>query len=346
MIEIVYNDNMPEEENNHEIRVPKNVKQIGEGNGKRKIYIEDYVMNFLKTRPQKEVEDACTYGVLLGTIEKNEENTYLFVRGAVEAKGPLEQNEETAGEYPFFEGDCWNHLYEDIKHYFDSSEIIGWYLIKKEISAHEMPLYNKVHLGNFTGLDKIFLTIEQREHEVTAYCAGMNGLEQEDTFFIYYDRNDAMQQYMNGSMPAKVEEEKNEKKETKTISFSVSSAATVAALLALVLLLNGSGSFSRFLQSFQGTEAIGTLKPVGQTISSTTTEPTTQMEETSTATEEPSTEATVGVDVRYYTVQAGETLYEICMRVYGNSSMVDTVREKNGINEDYLIQEGQKIILP
>ena len=47
-----------------------------------------------------------------------------------------------------------------------------------------------------------------------------------------------------------------------------------------------------------------------------------------------------------YTVKKGQTLYDISMKVYGTSKMVDEIKEYNDIDDDYTIIEGQKILLP
>ena len=49
---------------------------------------------------------------------------------------------------------------------------------------------------------------------------------------------------------------------------------------------------------------------------------------------------------KYYKVKAGQTLYDISMKVYGTSKMVDEIKEYNDIDDDYTIIEGQKILLP
>lgn len=47
-----------------------------------------------------------------------------------------------------------------------------------------------------------------------------------------------------------------------------------------------------------------------------------------------------------YTVKKGQTLYDISMKCYGTSKMVDEIKEYNDIDDDYTIIEGQKILLP
>lgn len=380
MIEIVYKDDT-EEGQGRTVKTPKNVKQIGDGRGKRRIYIEDYVMNFVKRIPSEGNEAAgFKYGVLLGKVQRGEGTSFIFVQGAVEAASFNESGQEqgeNAPETGVFSGDSWNGIYEEIKRYFDQMEIVGWYLSKSEQRPQEMPWINKVHLDNFSGMDKLFLAIDHSEKEETFYAFDGTGLEREDGYYIYYDRNEEMQQYMASKEPLPEIADSTEEKSKKTVSFSVSSLLAVAALLAVVLLLNNydgianllgkeNGGSQIGLESDSGAEAVGNKveQPASTGSKGTETADTTAGKENNTAetgtknsaskpdsetTENSETEtkaASTGMDTRYYTVQQGETLYEICMRVYNNASMVDTVREINGLDEDYLIIEGQKIILP
>ena len=48
MIEIIYSEDTNEkEEKCTDIRLPRNVRQIGKGNENKKIYVEDYVMTYI-----------------------------------------------------------------------------------------------------------------------------------------------------------------------------------------------------------------------------------------------------------------------------------------------------------
>lgn len=52
MIEVVYSGEEHEEQD--EVRIPKNIHQIGNNSSNKKIYIEDYVMTYLKKSPSGE----------------------------------------------------------------------------------------------------------------------------------------------------------------------------------------------------------------------------------------------------------------------------------------------------
>lgn len=60
------------------------------------------------------------------------------------------------------------------------------------------------------------------------------------------------------------------------------------------------------------------------------------------------TEAAVQVvdDRTFYQVQDGETLYGICLKLYGNGSMMDEICELNGLEDENKIISGQKLNLP
>ncbi len=45
---------------------------------------------------------------------------------------------------------------------------------------------------------------------------------------------------------------------------------------------------------------------------------------------------------QYHTVKPGQTLYDISMSYYGTSEMVDEIKDRNNIDDDYTIKEGQK----
>ena len=52
MIEMVYSGKDSEEQG--EVRIPKNIRQIGDNQSHKKVYIEDYVMTWLKKKPENE----------------------------------------------------------------------------------------------------------------------------------------------------------------------------------------------------------------------------------------------------------------------------------------------------
>ena len=85
MIEIVYKENAKEAGSGRKLDLPKNVRQIGEPEENRKIYIEDYVVTYLK-KMAKEAALNSRAAILLGNSEWMDGIPYLFIRSAVALK--------------------------------------------------------------------------------------------------------------------------------------------------------------------------------------------------------------------------------------------------------------------
>ena len=82
MIEIIYQEEQKKEENQPNVQIPKNIRQIGEIRGQKKIYVEDYAYTFLQkisTTP----EETGTAAILYGVQCCFRENTYVFVKSAL-----------------------------------------------------------------------------------------------------------------------------------------------------------------------------------------------------------------------------------------------------------------------
>ena len=105
MIEFVYKEKAKEEGPERKLDLPKNVRQIGEPEENRKIYIEDYVITYLK-RFAKEEPLGSRIAVLLGDSERMGGIPYLFIRSAV----ALKELEYSEGGIPFTD-EVWAEVY-------------------------------------------------------------------------------------------------------------------------------------------------------------------------------------------------------------------------------------------
>ena len=169
-----------------ELRLPKNVRQIGDtGSEDRKIYVEDFVMSYVKRFGTRDLK----YGVLLGDIVKQNGNTYYFISGAVCAK-PVIDNEIV------FDEDIWTGIYSEIKTYFEGVEIVGWFLSMPGLLAGDLEQIRKIHLNHFAGNDKVCFVLDRMECEDTFYVYRDGDLKKLDGHYIYYEKNADMQSYM------------------------------------------------------------------------------------------------------------------------------------------------------
>lgn len=207
MIEIIYSDESGKQEMpSSVIRLPRNVRQIGSGEEKKKIYVEDYVMTYIgKLWDKPDLEN--TAGVLLGTVKYSEGITYIFISGAMTAEHVL-----FSGNGIIFSDEAWTGLYENMKEYFNDLEIVGWFLIRND-SALEIDegLY-KAHVDNFAGVDKVLLLADAKEKEEEFYLYRNASLVRQSGYYIYYEKNECMQAYMVEKKQGKPVEEPAEDK--------------------------------------------------------------------------------------------------------------------------------------
>lgn len=193
MIESVYsNDNVEANRTSRvhtSFKMPKNIRQVGKSNSSRKIYLEDYVMTFTK---QLAGEDygACRAAVLVGQYVKLEQSRCIFISGAVEVEGIDVANDIV------FSNDHWTTIYENIKKYFVDAEIVGWFLGGPGYLLEDKERILKAHIDNFAGQDKTLLTFDNMEKEETFYFYENNTLGRQEGYYIYYEKNEEMQNYM------------------------------------------------------------------------------------------------------------------------------------------------------
>ncbi len=193
MIESVYsNDNAEANQKDivhKDFKMPKNIRQIGKSNNSKKIYVEDYVMTFTKQLPGEDY-GSCRVAVLVGQYVKLEQGRCLFISGAIE----VENIDLTNGIV--FTNDHWTTIYENIKKYFVEAEIVGWFLGGPGYLLEDKERIIKTHIDNFAGQDKTLLTYDNMEKEEAFYFYENGSLSQQEGFYIYYEKNEEMQNYM------------------------------------------------------------------------------------------------------------------------------------------------------
>lgn len=194
MIEFVYDKSESQEQKKSttSVKLPKNIRQVGQPSGNRKIYIEDYVITYLN-RLAKPSNTYSRGAILLGEYKKSEYGEILFISGAIEA-----QNLELDLDETVFTNDTWSSIYETIRRYFPELSVVGWFLSRLGFSTGINDKIVKTHLDNFPGRDKALYIIDALEGEDVFYLYEDNGLRKQLGYYIYYTKNEAMQDYMIG----------------------------------------------------------------------------------------------------------------------------------------------------
>lgn len=191
MIEIVYDKEKQAEEDVFEgISLPKNIRQIGIPCGSRRIYIEDYVMTYLGQL----ANPNSTYArgaILVGETVRGHYGEVIFISGAIPA-----QNLELDLEETTFDENTWSYIYQEVKVHFPDLEVVGWFLSRMGFSTELNDMIVKLHMDNFYGSDKVLYIMDSLEGESAFYMREGDGLRRQSGYFVYYARNEAMQNFM------------------------------------------------------------------------------------------------------------------------------------------------------
>lgn len=296
MIQSIYsNEEMDSKEGkgNTGFKMPKNIRQIGQVDISKKIYAEDYVMTYIKQLAEKTTVGERK-AVLLGQYIKSEGSRHIFINGAVEIIETVD-NKET-----MFSNEVWSEIYDCIKKYFTNVEIVGWYITKKDGPFDVDEHITKMHLDNFAGQDKTLLVYDAIEKEEAFYFYDKGKLKKQSGYYIYYDRNEEMQNYMVESKESvstddgyidmatkkirKVIEAKHDANKQKAMMPLV---YTASSLLAVVVLVIGATMVSNYDSMKDTEDSIAVLSDsVANTMDDNDTSEVTQVEKVPSSIEE------------------------------------------------------------
>ena len=195
MIEIICNgeddSNKGNMRGNADIRRPKNIKQIGDVSSNRKIYIEDYAFTYINSVAYQTPEDEQA-GVLLGEVQKSDEEKCLFIKGVIRAKTP--ENETKQGIV--FNEKIWEKIYAEIEKYFPDLEVVGWFAAMPGITQERFLYLKKLHMDNFSGGMKTMYLVNTCDKEENFYLYENGELKKQKGYVCFYERNYEMQEYM------------------------------------------------------------------------------------------------------------------------------------------------------
>ncbi len=170
--------------------LPKNIRQIGMSKGNCRVYLEDYVYTYLHT--QEEQEDWAHRGfVLLGKAESSKDDTRYFISGLIRIEdmffkdGVLDFSDET-----------WAYIYKEMKKYYDDLEITGWGQDVSSASASLTAELERIHKQNFNIQKNVLFLIDHVENEEAFYVFEKNVLQRKEGYYVYYEKNPQMQEYM------------------------------------------------------------------------------------------------------------------------------------------------------
>jgi LysM repeat protein len=191
MIEIICKDDpqkAPLGSREDTVFLPKNIRQVGSPRGRHRIYLEDYVYTYLRSAAKN--SETCA-AVFLGKSQVVKDIRYTFVSGVVECSAAVFQWENICLDESF-----WDYIYKEQKQFFSELEIVGWALGRAGQVMELTPAVEAAHRKYFAGRDKILMLIDILEGEELFFIYEQGYLQKREGYYIYYEKNLAMQEYM------------------------------------------------------------------------------------------------------------------------------------------------------
>lgn len=170
-------------------RAPKSVRQIGDTKGKTKIYVEDYVMSFAR-RMVKERKEKEIGGVLLGHRFYHSHEKVFLVSGMVSIREFYQRTSDT------FSQEMWTGIYTDIKENFTDLDVVGWFYSSGTDKSAIPDSLLEIHRRNFSEGDKLLYVYDESGSQDDFYRYDNSKFEKQKGYYIYYEKNPEMRNYM------------------------------------------------------------------------------------------------------------------------------------------------------
>ena len=180
------------DENESVFSLPSNIRQIGAIGDGVKIYVEDYVNTYLKQYAESGVYSG-KLAFLVGKEMTIDNHPYVFISGAIQNRfGEFEDGIEMFTEKSFA------HAEEQINIFFPGNEIVGWMQSQPGFGTKLNKSYDDFHKNNFTKPSQILFVMDpvERLNVFYAWNNDFSGLTEIKGYFVYYDKNNGMQEYM------------------------------------------------------------------------------------------------------------------------------------------------------
>lgn len=176
------------------VELPRNVQQIGTSNHGIKVYLEDYSGTYIRRILS---EETGNHGILLGKkrVEKNQ--TYIFVQAVIAVE------KEPKDNYWKYN---WNTIYDIMQKYFieegrENLEVLGWAAAGENCKKMDIQKLEEMHKSNFSGNMSLAFLLDKQDGGEQFYILENNKFHSLNGYYIYYEKNKAMQTYVEENQP-------------------------------------------------------------------------------------------------------------------------------------------------
>lgn len=168
--------------------LPKNIRQIGQATGNQKIYLEDYVITYL--RQILTPEENMRVMILYGHKEMIEDELYWFVNGAVEAQHDFFMEKTIIDE------ESWKKVNEMAEKFFPDLTVMGWAITREDSTEDLAEQIMRTQRQFFRPDQKLYFEYITSDKTEALYLHEKGKRNMLSGYYIYYERNECMQNYM------------------------------------------------------------------------------------------------------------------------------------------------------
>ena len=172
------------------VKKPENIRQIGESPYSGPIYIEDYVMTYIRQIFKEQSEEKII--LMLGKEGEELAKGSTFIYGAIGVDFNV-----TDAVTDISEKD-WSEAYEKIYKYFPGVTVMGWvcgvYMWNSKVDA----TINIIQRKYFSKESNILFLFDLSECEEKIFKWKDGNLKEQTGYYVYYEKNPQMQDFVLG----------------------------------------------------------------------------------------------------------------------------------------------------
>lgn len=354
--------------------LPNNIRQMGAADDGLRIYMEDYVHTYLYQYARSSVNGE-KLAVLMGKTKVVDGQKTVFISGVVQARF----TEKIKG-VETITTQSWKYISEEMEKYFPDLKVVGWMHSRPSFGAFVTSRDEAYHKKVFNNDSSVFFVVDPLDRMDRFYTMNEAGgsMRPVKGYFVYYDKNPQMQEYMlaNSLIQPKTEDEEDDE-EDKSINSHMDAAAKIRSVLAgketekvkkvrnkyaVFTFVSAVFCFVCVFMSLSLASNVSRLKKLETEVVSVKQSVEIQKKETKALANDISNynpvitvmaaensnpkEETEEKEKKTYTIKEGDTLVKICRLFYGDDSMLDKIIEINKINDPNRIFYGTVIELP
>lgn len=175
--------------------MPKNIRQIGGREERISMYMEDYVSTYLRRMQQWQEENGAA-GLLTGCWQQDDRAVPgVFISGAM----AISQIRLDGGQV-YLSPEAWNEVYEIAGTYFSGQELCGLFVCEGTCRRFRRQALFAAVRECFPDRESLLYLLTEEGEEVV-YRILPRGEERLQGYYCYFERNEAMQDYMMDHLP-------------------------------------------------------------------------------------------------------------------------------------------------